>query len=116
MDKYRCRLFQIGNARCSWQLMWDCACKSYVCHRCVMDALRDERTKKYEKSVHVPRPDITAEERSAADALFELMGTKEENRGKILDMLVDDRWHDKAVDMVEKLAKADWDKYGKENV
>lgn len=116
MDKYRCKLFQIDNAKCSWQLMWDYARKSYVCYRCVMDALRDETTKKYEKSVHVPRPEITAEEKSAVDALFELMGTKEEDRGRILDILIEDRWHDKAVDMVEKLAKADWEKYVMENV
>ena len=116
MDKYRCKPFQIGNAWCSWQLMWDCIRKQYVCYRCVNDAPRDETLKKHEKSVYVARPEITAEEKSAVDALFELMGTKEENRGKILDMLIDDRWHDKAVEMVEKLAKADWEKYGKENV
>lgn len=113
---YRCRLFQIGDTLCSWQLMWDCARKKYVCLRRVSDFFNVEARKRYEKQVYVRRPKMTAEQVSKVAEIFELMGTKTENRRTILDLLMKDRWNKAAEEMCEKLAKADWEKYGKKSL
>ena len=110
--KYRCRLFQIGDTVCSWQLMWDCARKQYVCFRNVSDFFNAKARKRYEKQVYVRRPKMTAEQARKVAEIFEVMGTKTENRGTILDLLMKDRWSKAAEEMCEKLAKADWEKYG----
>lgn len=111
--KYRYRLFQIGTAWCSWQLMWDCSRKQYVCCRYVNDTLRDETFKKYEKRVYVARPEITADEKAAADNLFKMMKTSKAYQEKVIHILLKDRWQKAAEVLCEKLAKADWEKYGK---
>ena len=110
--KYRCRRFQIGTAWCSWQLMWDCAREKYVCWRCVDAYHNDEERKRYEKRVYARRPKMTAKQVSKVEEIFEVMGTKTENRRTILDLLIKDRWHEAAEVLCEKLAKADWEKYG----
>ena len=110
--KYRCRRFQIGDTLCSWQLMWDCAREKYVCWRSVDDSFNDEARKRYEKNVYVRCPKMTAEQVSKVAEIFEVMGTKTENRRTILDLLMKDRWHKAAEMLCEKLAKADWEKYG----
>lgn len=111
--KYRCRLFQIGTAWCSWQLMWDCSRNEHVCFRYVNDTLRDESRKRLEKSVWVPCPEMTADEKSAADNLFKMMKTSKEHQEKVIHILLKDRWQKAAEVLCEKLAKADWEKYGK---
>jgi hypothetical protein len=80
--------------------------------RHVSDSFNDEARKRYEKQVYVRRPKMTAEQGSKVAEIFEVMGTKTENRRKILDLLMEDRWHKAAEVLCEKLAKADWEKYG----
>lgn len=111
--KYRCRMFQIGTAWCSWQLMWDCSRNEHVCFRLVNDTLGDESLKRLEKSVWVPRPKMTADEKAAADNLFKMMKTSKAHQEEVIHILLKDRWHKLAHEMCEKLAKADWEKYGK---
>ena len=111
--KYRCRLFQIGTAWCSWQLMWDCSRNEHVCFRNVNDTMKDKSLKRLEKSVWVPRPEMTADEKSAADNLFKMMKTSKEHQEKVIHILLKDRWQKAAEVLCEKLAKADWEKYGK---
>ena len=111
--KYRCKPFQIGTAWCSWQLMWDCSRNKHVCLRYVHDTMRDESLKRLEKSVWVPRPKMTADEKSAADNLFKMMKTSKEHQEEVIHILLKDRWQKAAEVLCEKLAKADWEKYGK---
>jgi hypothetical protein len=111
--KYRGRLFQIGTAWCSWQLGWDCSRNEHVCFRHVNDTLRDESLKRLEKSVWVPCPEMTADEKAAADNLFKMMKTSKAHQEKVIHMLLKDRWQKAAEVLCEKLAKADWEKYGK---
>ena len=87
--KYRCRLFQIGTAWCSWQLMWDCSRNEHVCFRNVNDTMKDKSLKRLEKSVWVPRPEMTADEKSAADNLFKMMKTSKEHQEKVLSVFED---------------------------
>lgn len=111
--KYRCRLFQIGTAWCSWQLGWDCSRHKHVCFRHVNDTLRDGSLKRLEKSVWVPCPEMTADEKAAADNLFNMMKTSKADKEKVIHILLKDRWQKAAEVLCEKLAKADWEKYGK---
>lgn len=111
-EKYRCRMFQIGTAWCSWQLMWDCSRNEYICWRVVNDTLFDESLKRLEKHVWVPCPKMTAVEKAAADKLFKMMKTSEAYQEEVIRILLKDRWQKAAEDLCEKLAKADWEKYG----
>lgn len=110
--KYRCRLFQIGTAWCSWQLGWNCSRNQYVCCRAVNDTLRDESLKRLEKHVWVPCPKMTAVEKAAVDNLFKMMKTSKEHQEEVIHILLKDRWQKAAEVLCEKLAKADWEKYG----
>ena len=110
--KYRCRPFLIGKAKCSWQLGWDCYRNKHVCWRVVSDTLFDESLKKLEKHVWVPCPKMTAAEKAAVDNLFKMMKTSEAYREEVIRILLKDRWQKAAEVLCEKLAKADWEKYG----
>ena len=114
--KYRCRVFQIGDALCSWQLMWDCASKKYVCCRYVSNFFNEELRKRYEKQVYVRRPKMTAEENAAADNLFKMMKTSKAHQEEVIHILLKDRWQKAAEVLCEKLAKADWERYGKKGL
>lgn len=114
--EYRCRLFQIGDTLCSWQLMWDCARKQYVCIRNVSDFFNAEARKRYEKQVYVQCPKMTAGEKAAADNLFKMIKTSKAHQEQVIHILLKDRWQKAAEEMCEKLAKSDWERYGKKGL
>ena len=111
-SKYRCRVFSIDGVECSWQFMEDREGPVYCRHACSFAVPRSVESR-ITKEIRVPRPEMTAEEKELADNLFRKMKTSKERQRKIISILTEDRW-DKAVEeMGEKLAKADWEKYGK---
>lgn len=113
-EKYRCRIFKINGCDCSWQVMMDCSDKCLVCDRIVHSIFVDDEVKtKVQKTVRVPKPRMTSDEKAAANNLFKMFKTKKEDRNNIVEILLRDRWQNAAEEQCEKLAKADWEKYGK---
>lgn len=112
-EKYQCRMFQINGCDCSWQVMMDCSDKCWVCYRIVHSIFVDDEVRtKIRKVVKVPKPRMTSEEKAAANNLFKMFKTKKEDRNKIVEILLSDRWHKLADEMCERYAKADWEKFG----
>ena len=113
-EKYQCRTFKINGCDCSWQVMMNCSDECWVCYRTVHSIFVDDEVKtKIQKAVRVPKPEMTADEKAAADNLFKMMKTSNAHQEKVIHILLKDRWQKAAEVLCEKLAKADWEKYGK---
>lgn len=107
--EYSGRIFKIDGRMYSWQLLFDG--NGPICRRGQTFSFADKKSR--EKTVRVPRPAITKEERRALDTLFELFSLEGRSRKLIQDECLKKRWEEKAHAMIEKLARKDWEIYGK---
>lgn len=106
---YRGRIFEIDGHMYNWQLLF--GGNGPICRRIRPFSFAGEGS--HEKTVRVPRPTVTKEEMRALDTLFKLFSLEGESRKLIQDECLNKRWEKKAYAMIEKLARKDWEKYGK---
>ena len=104
--KYRGRLFALNGELYSWQLMFDS--KGPLCCRYLLSGCSGE-----EKRVRVPKPDMSLVEMGALDTLFETFHLCNKDQEAIINICLNKRWNEDAKKMCERLAKADWEKYGR---
>lgn len=105
--KYRGRLFEINGKLYSWQLMFDS--KGPLCCR----YLSSFGSGHEEKRIRVPKPDMSLVETGALDTLFETFHLCKKDQEAIINICLNKRWREDAEKMCERIAKADWEKYGK---
>lgn len=110
--KYENLPINIDGHYCFWQRMW--GAEGALCCRFLGELCSDDDIRaKYEKRIAVPNPGLTKEEPALVKKLFKMVGLKDAKKEEqVVAILSKGRQDAKAAEMIEELARADFEKYG----